>query len=174
MYMDAHAHEWVVTDQVECLRGSTDMETLRNVWAFVSHHAPRPNLRYKADQPGHERVKSPGALFASGFGDCKSFSIAEGAILKALGYPYRYRFTAYGPGDYTHVYVVATTPDGKDTILDAVHTSFDEEVQYQRKRDIRPQATNIQALPVPQAYTPPRFMLLRVAFATWLIYLLSK
>ena len=119
MYMDAHSGEWIVTENVECLRGATDYDTLHNVWKFVKH-----NLRYQADRAGHERVKSPGALYASREGDCKSFSIAEGALLRALGIRYKYRFTAYEPGDYTHVYVVA---DG-GVILDAVHSKFDQEV----------------------------------------------
>lgn len=165
MYMDAHSHNWI-TEQVECLRGDTDRDTLRNVWAFV-----RKNVRYRADQPGHERVKSPGALFGSGYGDCKSMSIAEVALLRSLGYEYRYRFTAYEPGDFTHVYVVATTPGGQDVILDAVHTRFDEEVPYLRKKDIRPQPTGIGNLPT---NTAPRFPLFRVGFALWLVYLLTK
>lgn len=119
---------------VSCLRGASARETMRNVWAFV-----RENIRYRPDRAGHERVKSPCALFSEGVGDCKSFSIAEGAMLRALGIPYRYRFTSYAPGDFTHVYIVATDPaTGDDVILDAVHTSFDEEVEYYRKKDIRP------------------------------------
>lgn len=172
LYMDAHSAEWIVTDRVECLRGATDYDTLRNVWAFV-----RNNLRYRADRPGHERVKSPGALFSAGVGDCKSFSIAEGAILHAIGYRYRYRFTAYEPGDFSHVYVVATTPDGQDVILDAVHTAFDEEVPYRRKKDIQPQKVTIQALPTnpnQQPRQPSRWPVFRFVFGAWLAYLILK
>lgn len=132
LYMDAHGAAWVVTENVDCLRGATDYETLRNVWQFVKR-----NLRYQADRPGHERVKSPGALYTSGLGDCKSFSIAEGALLRALGIPYKYRFAAYEPGDFTHVYVVADL-GGDEVIMDAVHSQFDDEVRYQKKKDIRP------------------------------------
>ena len=138
LWMDAHSAKWVNTDRVECLRGATEYETLHNVWAFV-----KKNLRYLADRPGFERVKSPGALYTSGVGDCKSFSIAEGALLRALGIPYKYRFAAYAPGDFTHVYIVA----GDDVVMDAVHTRFDDEVRYQKKKDIRPTATAIGALP---------------------------
>lgn len=134
LWMDAHSEKWVVAENVECLRGATDYDTLRNVWKFV-----RRNLRYQADRPGHERVKSPGALYTSRTGDCKSFSIAEGALLRVLGVPYKYRFAAYAPGDFTHVYVVAYL-DGQEVILDAVHEVFDEEVRYQKKKDISPKA----------------------------------
>lgn len=132
LWMDAHSAQWVLTENVECLRGATDYDTLRNVWRFV-----KSNLRYQADRPGYERVKSPGALYASKMGDCKSFSIAEGALLRALSIPYHYRFAAYEPGDFTHVYVVADA-NGDDVILDAVHNTFDEEVRYRKKKDIRP------------------------------------
>jgi len=167
MYMDAHSHEWI-TERVDCLRGSTDYDTLRNVWSFV-----RNTLRYRADRPGHERVKSPGALFTSGVGDCKSMSIAVGAILRSLGYAYRYRFTAYEPGDYSHVYVVATDAQGHDVILDTVHTAFDEEVQYRRKKDLKPQATHIGNTP-PPTVSGHRFPILRVGLALWVAYLLIK
>lgn len=137
IWMDAHSADWIVTENVDCLRGRTDYDTLHNVWRFV-----KKNLRYKADRPGHERVKSPGALYTSREGDCKSFSIAEGALLKSLGIPYKYRFAAYEPGDFTHVYVVVNL-DGQEVILDAVNDKgrfggFDHEVGYYKKKDVRP------------------------------------
>ena len=131
LYADERAGSFVLPG-VQCLMGNSERETLRNVWAFI-----RQNIKYRADRPGHERVKSPGALFAEGVGDCKSFSIATGAILRSLGIPYRYRFAAYQPGDVTHVYVVADTASGP-VLMDSVHTKFDEEVPYYRKKDIRP------------------------------------
>lgn len=131
LYMDAHSAQWVVTENVDCLRGESDYDTARNVWRFVKN-----NLRYRADRPGHERVKSPGALYTSRTGDCKSFSIAEGALLRALGIPYKYRFAAYEPGDFTHVYIVATA-EGQPVIMDAVHSKFDHEVPFYRKKDMQ-------------------------------------
>lgn len=136
LYADGRSGGFVA-DGVECLRGANQYETLRNVWGFVKR-----NITYKADRAGHERVKSPGALFAIGSGDCKSYSIAIGAILRALGISYRYRFTAYGPGDVTHVYVVADGNQGT-VILDAVHKKFDEEVGYYYKKDIRPKKSGM-------------------------------
>lgn len=139
--MDADSDRWINPDAVDCLRGSDTTDTLRNVWAFVKRHN-----RYRADRPGHEKVKSPGALFTTGVGDCKSFSIATGALLRALGIPYKYRFTAYSAGgDFSHVYVVADTPDGWVPI-DAVHKKPLEEVHYTRRRDMAP-AKAIAAVP---------------------------
>lgn len=131
-HADSMSLDWVNQDTVECLLGNTEYETLRNVWTVVKR-----NLTYRADLPGHEVVKSPGALVKMGIGDCKSFSLLIGAILKSLGFKYVYRFAAYEKGDVTHVYPVAML-NGKEVILDAVHTRFDEEVKYYRKKDMRP------------------------------------
>lgn len=139
LYADRRAGSFIGSG-VECLKGATEYQTLRNVWSFIKH-----NLKYRADRPGHERIKSPGALFASGYGDCKSYSIAIGAILRALGIPYRYRFAAYDSGDYTHVYVVADSEDG-DVILDAVYKHFDHEHPYNHVKDIRPAGSPVAAM----------------------------
>lgn len=133
MDMDAVADRYVNAEAAQCLVGGNDYETLHNVWRFVKR-----NLTYRADKRGKEVVKSPAALFALGRGDCKSFSIAVVALLRALGFKgIRYRFTAYkGASDVTHVYVVCKL-DGNDVILDAVHDYFDDEVAYSWKTDKR-------------------------------------
>lgn len=132
MDMDAVSDDYVDAEAAQCLIGADDYDTLRNVWKFV-----KKNVTYKADSRGKEVVKSPAALFAIGRGDCKSFSISEAALLRALGFKgIRYRFTAYDNArDVTHVYVVCKLR-GKDVILDAVHSRFDEEVRYSWKKDI--------------------------------------
>lgn len=143
MDMDKVADKYVDPEAAQCLAGSDDYETLRNIWKFV-----KGNVRYKADKRGKEVVKSPSALFAIGQGDCKSFSIAEVALLRALGFKgIRYRFTSYDGGDITHVYVVCKL-GGKDVILDAVHSRFDSEVAYAFKKDVRASTSNgIGAMP---------------------------
>lgn len=135
LWMDQNSRRWINQDAAaECLRGSTTEQTLRNVWGFV-----RSNVRYQADRPGYEKVQSPGALFAgSRKGDCKSLSIAEAALLRALDIPYKYRFASYETGgDYTHVYVVAKTSKGW-VPLDAVYDYPLKEQQYVKKTDISP------------------------------------
>lgn len=140
LYADSRSGGFVANG-VECLRGANQYETLRNVWAFV-----KGNITYRADKAGHERVKSPGALFAIGSGDCKSYSIAIGAILRALGISYRYRFAAYGPGDVTHVYVVADGTRGP-VVIDAVSKKpFGEEERYYFKKDIRPGKPSVNGI----------------------------
>lgn len=124
--------EGFILPGVQCLIDSSQYRTLANVYKFV-----KGNVKYRADRRGFERVKSPGALFSSGYGDCKSLSVAIAAILKRLGIPYRYRFASYAPGDFTHVYVIAEGVNG-DVILDAVHKTFDEEHPYYRHSDVKP------------------------------------
>lgn len=151
MDMDARGDQYVDAEAAQCLRGSDDYATLRNIWKFVKN-----NVRYQADRPGSEKVKSPGALFKVGSGDCKSFSIAEVALLRTLGFKgIRYRFASYDGLDFTHVYVVCRL-HGKDVILDAVHTAFDDEVTYTRKKDIAA-ARSISGISGIQASKPVSF-----------------
>lgn len=130
--MDEKADQYIDVEAAQCLRGADDYETLRNVWKFV-----KSNVRYRTDRPGKEIVKSPAALFTLGSGDCKSFSIAEAAILRALGFKgIRYRFAAYKDDRVvTHVYIVCKL-QGQDVILDAVYHRFDAEDTYNWKKDI--------------------------------------
>ena len=132
MYADARSADYILPAAARSLRGATPYATCRNIFNFI-----RNNVSYRADRPGHEIVRSPGYLLESRRGDCKSYSIAIMALCRANGIPARYRFVAYGPGDYTHVYVVGTLPDGKDVIIDAVHGIFDDEVKYRRHYDVR-------------------------------------
>ena len=131
--MDAQADKHIDVQAAQCLRGADEYATLRNIWRFV-----KSNIRYQTDRPGREVVKSPAALFEMKKGDCKSFSISEAALLRALGFKgIRYRFASYGTDKtVTHVYIVCKL-DGKDVILDAVHSKFDDEVPYSWKKDIK-------------------------------------
>lgn len=130
--MDREADLHVDAKAAQCLRGSNDYETLRNVWRFV-----KSNVRYRVDRQGKEVVKSPAALFSLRVGDCKSFSISEAALLRALGFKgIRYRFAAYGSNKaVSHVYIVCKS-GGQDVILDAVFGQFDAEDRYTWKKDI--------------------------------------
>lgn len=149
---------------VECLQGPSQYHTLRNVWQFVKY-----NIKYRADRPGHERVKSPGALFASGTGDCKSLSIATGAILRSLGIPYRYRFTAYDGGELSHVYIIADGVTGP-VVLDTVHTKFDDEVPYYWHKDIRTKTSPKPGLNGLQGVAVDASGLILGALLVWLIF----
>jgi len=146
MDADAKADQYINRRGTGCLVGKTKYDTLRNVWRFVKN-----NLQYKADRPGYEVVKSPGALFAKGRGDCKSYSIAIAALLRSLGFTgIRYRFVSYKRGgEYTHVYVVCKL-NGSDVILDAVYHQFDREATYSHKKDIPANGGGISGIHGPQ------------------------
>ena len=134
MLADRDSGRFILEKGVAQLRGANDRETLQNIYHFV-----KGKVSYKADRAGHEIVRSPAYLFESAIGDCKSLSVAIGALCRALGIKYRYRFIAQGGRrNLHHVYVVATTSEGKDVVLDAVHKQFNAEPAYSRRVDLRP------------------------------------
>lgn len=102
------------------------------LWYFVKNH-----IKYVEDKPGMERVKRPSVLWKIRKGDCKSYSLFIGTVLYNLGIPYSYRYVAWNKGkSYKHVYVIAHTYAG-DVILDSVHDTYDDEVAYHHKKDIK-------------------------------------
>lgn len=117
------------------LRQDDEYETMRAVWRFVKEH-----VKYVRDKVGHEVIQLPGALWRGRKGDCKSFSIFIGSILKNLGIKYRYRVAFYDPAnpDSGHIYPIATLSDGTQVVMDAVHSRFDEEVRFWEARDYYP------------------------------------
>jgi hypothetical protein len=64
----------------------------------------RNNVTYREDGLTHQTIQLPNALFASGFGDCKSFTLFIAAVLTKAGIKNGFRFAAYQPGEFTHVY----------------------------------------------------------------------
>ena len=164
--MDKEADRYIDREAAQCLAGKDDYETLYNVWRFV-----KSNVRYRVDRPGREVVKSPAALFTLKAGDCKSFSIAEAALLRALGFKgIRYRFAAYGnKKEVTHVYIVVKSR-GEDVILDAVYGEFDAEEKYTWKKDLpASKASGISGKPgtFKSNYTPTPIQLIGLGLMAW-------
>lgn len=123
------------------LRGTDTYHTCANLWKFWKEH-----VRYQEDPEGHQYIKSPRELFHSGFGDCKSYSIAVASCLKNLGIPYVYRFTSETPGkEYHHVYIVAKTPQGP-VIIDCVLDKFNYQNPFVMNKDLAPATSKIGAL----------------------------
>jgi len=125
------------------IRRNSQRASLRTLWRFV-----RENIEYRRDWPGHEVVKSPARTWEDGYGDCKSMSVFIGSVLQNLGIPYVYRVVFFDPQrpEQGHIYPVATVK-GKEIILDAVHTRFDEEVPYWKKTDYNPRAVALAGIP---------------------------
>ena len=136
MYADRQSARYV-RPGVEQLRGRDDYQTLCNIYHYI-----RSGVSYRPDPAGRERVQSPGAMMQSGEADCKSMSVAVGALCRALRIPYKYRFIAQnGAPKVHHVYVVARTPDGSaggKVVVDAVNRRFDTEFPYSRRIDLKP------------------------------------
>jgi uncharacterized membrane protein YgcG len=108
-----------------------EVAVCRAIWDFLKKH-----IRYEEDKPGTQDIKHPARLFATGFGDCKSFSLFTGAVLRHCGIPYSYRFVSYNSSATpTHVYVIAHTCAG-DYIIDAVWHGFNSQKKYTHKKDI--------------------------------------
>lgn len=138
MHADGQSAQYIRASNLRRLRGRNDYATLRNIYQFV-----KDNVQYRPDRSGHEIVRSPGYLMASRQGDCKSLSVAIGALCRAFGIPYHYRFIRQkGAHNLHHVYVVANAPDASSprraVVLDAVHTAFDREPAYAERVDLTP------------------------------------
>jgi hypothetical protein len=108
------------------LKGKTVLETCSNIWNFWKN-----NITYRADPDGVQYAKTPATVWASKICDCKSFSIACGASLHALGIAFKFRFTSYNGNTTvpTHVYVIALV-NGTEIILDCVWTHFNEQKAF--------------------------------------------
>ena len=128
-----------VENIADSYRSLTYKDTARKVWEDVKNGIP-----YVEDPPGKQVIQSPGELYRNRHrslggtgkgGDCKSFSIMCGAIFKALGIPYVYRFIAEEKGEELHhVYVVVDD----SIICDCVYEYFDKEVPHDVQVDIYP------------------------------------
>ena len=102
------------------------------------------NVKYLADEPGHEVVYTPLLLMRMGKGDCKKFTVFIGAVLKAAGYDGVPKVVNYDPGkDWEHIYIISRNPDGTYITLDPVnHCKFNKEVRYAKARLNYLDATN--------------------------------
>lgn len=167
MHADKLSGEFIKSNTVQRLQGNNDYDTLQNIYWFV-----KKNIQYQADQPGQEDVRSPGYLFKTAQGDCKSLSVALGALCRAFGIPYQYRFIRQaGASNYHHVYLIAFCRDGsckEAVLLDAVHRSFNSEPVYRQKLDLKPgqrSPAGIGAISFSWAGVAPILLLLAIWFA---------
>lgn len=109
--------------------------TCLNIWNFLKYNVP-----YKVEPSDRQSTKTLSRILydaKNGAGnDCKHYSGFTGAILEALGYKFKYRFTGYS--NYiptpTHVYCVCTE-NNNEIIIDAVLSGFDVEKPFKFKID---------------------------------------
>ena len=113
-------------------KGATVRDTARNIYNFL-----KQNIKYKIEPGSAQTVKSPAALLAHGYGDCKHYSKFAAGILENLGIPYAYRFASYKifdpqPG---HVFVVVNPGTANELWIDPVLPKFDQKKEYQYATD---------------------------------------
>jgi hypothetical protein len=100
-------------------KGATDCDTGKKIFDYL-----KKNVRY--DKDGFtQKIKFPSALLRERSGDCKSFALFTGAILKNLGIPFRWTYASYTPGVKTPGHVYITTDSG--CIIDVVWGKFNSE-----------------------------------------------
>ncbi|MGR3221394.1 MAG: transglutaminase-like domain-containing protein [Candidatus Anammoxibacter sp.] len=111
----------------ESFRGSTDMETARNIWEFLKRE-----ITYIPDGYWFQDIRLPSRFLVTSTGDCKSYSVFTAAILENLGVPFSLRYASYSNDPApSHVYVVLS--DG--TVIDGVWHKFNSEKKYTYKKD---------------------------------------
>lgn len=118
------------------LKDKTDLETLRNVWAFTRQ------IKYKLDPVGQQWVKTPNRTIHDGYSDCKSYSILIHTLLTELSIPNGFRFHAYRPGPVTHIFNYAVL-NGKKVMVDACLSEFGKEASHLRSEEFMPQISRL-------------------------------
>lgn len=119
------------------LRGANKLETLKNIFKFVKQ------IPYKKEPASLQTARTlprilAGAINGTG-GDCKHYTIAISALLKALNIPHKLRLISqnFYNAEPTHIYVVAYI-NGAEYIMDCVLNNFDSEAAYKYKYDVKP------------------------------------
>lgn len=90
------------------------------------------NVQYRIESSSKQTVKSPAAILAQGYGDCKHYSLFAGGVLENLGVPFAYRFASYKIYDKSpqHVFVVINPNKDNEIWLDPVLPSYDQKKPY--------------------------------------------
>jgi hypothetical protein len=116
-------------------KGRNNKETALKIWQFL-----KKNIQYIIESEQKQTIKSPAALLAQGFCDCKNYSLFTAGILDNLNIPFCYRFASYKIWDKQpgHVFVVMYPGTSYEIWIDAVLSKFDYKKQYQHKIDKKP------------------------------------
>ncbi len=109
----------------------SNKEVGRKIFNFLKN-----NVRYVIEPGSKQTVKSPAAILATGYGDCKHYSLFAGGILQSLGIPFAYRFASYRNYDKQpqHVFVVIN-PGGNEIWIDPVVGQYDYKKPYKYATD---------------------------------------
>jgi len=107
--------------------GGSRRATARKIFNFLKN-----NVRYVIEPGSKQTVKSPAAILATGYGDCKHYSLFAGGVLQNLGIPFAYRFASYKMFDKQpqHVFVVVNPGTSNEIWIDPVVGDFDYKKPY--------------------------------------------
>lgn len=109
----------------------TPREVGRKIFNFLKN-----NVRYVIEPGSKQTVKSPAAILATGYGDCKHYSLFAGGVLQSLGIPFAYRFASYRDYDKQPQHVFVVINPGKNEIwLDPVVGQYDYKKPYKHATD---------------------------------------
>jgi hypothetical protein len=118
-------------------KGSSDLETCRNVYDFLRYEIP-----YKVESGEAQKVKSlprfltdsKNTISGDPVGnDCKMYAIFSNVILNTLGIDSCYRFVSYKGNQPTHTYCIVPS---LNLVIDAVLPTFDTEKPFKTKKDM--------------------------------------
>lgn len=126
--MDAHnKYQSEYAKIAPYFKGRNDRATAQNIWNFL-----KLNIKYQIEPGNRQTVKSPSALLAQGYGDCKHYAKFAAGILQNLNIPYAYRFSSYRYLDSTpqHVFVVVNPGTKNEIWIDPVLPTFDNRKKY--------------------------------------------
>jgi len=112
-------------------------DTARKIYNFL-----KGNVKYVIEPGSKQTVKSPSAILAQGYGDCKHYSLFAGGILQNLGIPFNYRFASYRVfnKEPQHVFVVVNPGTKNEIWIDPVLNKFDYKKAYTYATDRKPMA----------------------------------
>jgi hypothetical protein len=115
-------------------KGKTPDQTCLNVWNFL-----KQKIKYVKDPDGYQFIKTPKRFLNEKTGDCKSYSLFAGGILKNL-YPDAEVFLRYAGYSSinipSHVYTIVKL-NNKTYICDGVYKKPLEEKTYKHKEDYK-------------------------------------
>jgi hypothetical protein len=83
----------------------------------------RDNIKYIKDITGYETIQTPDNTLKIGGGDCDDHAVLNATLLEAIGMKSAFKVVGRN-GSYKHIYVVATTPDGKKWVVDTTEPDF--------------------------------------------------
>ena len=113
--------------------GETSRKTAANLFNFL-----KGNVEYRIETEAKQTLKSPAAIIAQGYGDCKHYSLFIAGVIDSINrnylkrIPWTYRFASYKLFDETpqHVFVVINPGTNKEIWVDPVLSRLDQKKPY--------------------------------------------